>query len=438
MALATPDIAEALGWIAQLADHAARHGVLAVRGAQSHVTDGEAMLHHELKHALAATSTGSESRIEDREVLSWRAIIQLGVGSTLAQLGRFEDARIVLEEARGTTGALPSRSLLHATLLMQADVAAQIGEPGALDVLAAALRLGRELGSSDLGLLNRQRLAVLSACALEKGIEAEYVRSLIRIHKLTPPPSAGASWPYQLHIRALGGFDLLVDEKPVVPGGKAQVVPLRMLETLVALGGRSVEKSRLSDVLWPDAAGDTAAQAFDTTLHRLRRLLGNPRTLVLFDGKLSLAPDLVWIDSWAIEPLLTALNQARITVAERVAKAGHMIDLYRGPLHAGSEQPIWVTPRTRLHERVVRAITRAAESAESSGELEGARTLFAAGTAIDPTVEAFYQGEIRCAARAGQKAEVARIYKRCQQVLRASLGVEPSEATRDIAFRETT
>ena len=176
------------------------------------------------------------------------------------------------------------------------------------------------------------------------------------------------------------------------------MVPQRMLEALVAMGGQSVEKSRFTDILWPDAHGDAGGQVFDTTLHRLRKILGNPAALVLHDGKLSLAREHVWTDLWAVERSLGADGQhSNIGVVERFKNAHKLIELYRGPLYAGSEQTVWVVPRARLHERVVQAVERAAEDLATGGEWTRARILFAEGIAWDPTVEAFTK--VSCDAR---------------------------------------
>ena len=271
---------------------------------------------------------------------------------------------------------------------------------------------------------------------LEHCIETDYVREIIRSQKLTPPADAGETWPYSIHVRALGGFELRVDAEPVAPARKAQVVPQRMLETLVALSGRGVEKSRLTDLLWPDSHGDAGAQAFDTTLYRLRKILNNPAALVLVDGKLSLSTEHVWTDVWEVERILATHGpNSTVGVTEHFRAARRLLELYRGPLHTGSELPIWVVPRARLHERVIQTVARAAELVAHAGDLARARILFSEALNVDPTVEGFYQGLMRCAIDLGARAEVARTYERCRRVLRAAFGVEPSETTRELWLR---
>ncbi len=69
-----------------------------------------------------------------------------------------------------------------------------------------------------------------------------------------------------------------------------------MLKALIAFGGKDVGETRLSDALWPDAEGDAARTSFDTTLHRLRKLIGNDKAIVINEGLLSLDDRKVWTD----------------------------------------------------------------------------------------------------------------------------------------------
>jgi hypothetical protein len=52
----------------------------------------------------------------------------------------------------------------------------------------------------------------------------------------------------------------------------------------VAFGGRDVSIEHLVDALWSEAKGDTARASVDTTILRLRRLLGDATALILDGG----------------------------------------------------------------------------------------------------------------------------------------------------------
>ena len=102
----------------------------------------------------------------------------------------------------------------------------------------------------------------------------------------------------------LGRFSLLLDGKPAEFGRKLPRRALELLKAIIALGSREISTTSLMSELWPDVDGDAARRSFDTTLHRLRKLLGDDRVLVLRDGKLSLDARYCWVDVWAFERLL--------------------------------------------------------------------------------------------------------------------------------------
>ncbi len=95
-----------------------------------------------------------------------------------------------------------------------------------------------------------------------------------------------------------------MDGKPLVFGGKVQQKPLAMLKAIIALGGRDVDGESLVDALWPEAEGDHGRSSFDTTLHRLRKLLSNEKIIQFGDGKVSLDERYCRVDAWAFEKLI--------------------------------------------------------------------------------------------------------------------------------------
>ena len=62
--------------------------------------------------------------------------------------------------------------------------------------------------------------------------------------------------------------------------------------------------------MWPDAEGDAAKVAFDSNLHRLRKLIDIDDMLVLSEGRLSLDPARCWVDVWAFDQLVSRIDRA--------------------------------------------------------------------------------------------------------------------------------
>jgi DNA-binding SARP family transcriptional activator len=135
------------------------------------------------------------------------------------------------------------------------------------------------------------------------GIEIEYIRELIRKRNLVPSdrPVEIEEWPWPVRIYALGKFEIIKEDRPVVFSGKVQQKPLALLKVLIALGGKDVPEEQLTDILWPDADGDLAHKSFEIALHRLRLLAGNDKAIRLKEGLLSLDPAHCWVDVWAFE-----------------------------------------------------------------------------------------------------------------------------------------
>ncbi len=152
--------------------------------------------------------------------------------------------------------------------------------------------------------------AQLYAIALEHGIEVEHVQGLIRRFKVAPPDGMHAlsTWPFPVKVHTLGSFALHVGGEPVTFTGKAQKKPLELLKALIAFGGRQMREEKLADSLWPDADGAQAAQSLGVTQHRLRKLIGEA-AIERQQGCLSLDPRYCWVDAWALERQLAAIEQ---------------------------------------------------------------------------------------------------------------------------------
>ena len=279
-----------------------------------------------------------------------------------------------------------------------------------------------------LGFLRQLPLltAPLFALALEHEIETDYTRQLIRERQLAPPSPSTAHWPWPLALRTLGEFVVLRDGVPMVSKGKAQRRPLEMLKALVALGGRNVDASVLTAHLWPDAEGDDAKTSFDSGLYRLRKLLAVDGALTLAEGRLSLNPNVVWLDVWAFEH---ALDATPPDVEAALA-------IYRGHF-LGLEAPApWAMPlRDRLQARLARAVVAHGQALETRGDFPAARALYERALELDNLAEAVYRRLMVCQRELGDPAGALTTYRRCRELLSIVLGRKPAAETE--AIRES-
>lgn len=347
------------------------------------------------------------------------------LANSLRQCGEYADAFAHSEQALALTRAFHGRWMEYLALACLAETAFVSGnaERGRA-ALREAYRIARENGYRSLMWQDPKSMAYLCSRALEFDIEPDHCRTLIATHHLAPPESSRAvdQWPFPLRIRTLGRFQLLKDGQPLRFEGKSPRKPLEMLKVLIALGGREVRDERLSAILWPDAAGDAAQSAFTTTLARLRKLLGGDDSIVVQDGRVSLNPDHCWLDTWALEVQIAAVEHAPVIVDA----SAPVLNLYRGAFLEHESDAAWVLPaREKLRSRFLRFLTHETRRLVAAGHPEQAVTLYLQGLEIDPLIEDFYLGLMTALSELGRKAEALVSFERCRALLAKALGVQP-------------
>jgi len=254
--------------------------------------------------------------------------------------------------------------------------------------------------------------------------DTETVRELI---KQIPPSKLDStrSWPFKVFV--LGRFQILKDDAPIRFSRRQQRKPLELLQALIAFGGTEVGAAKLTDALWPDSEGDAGYHALESALYRLRQLLGVPSAVVMAGGKLTLDRRQFWVDMWAFESELRAVNASDSNPAQLLAR---MRDLYPAHFLAQETEKTWtVEIRQALRERFVRAIGDFARSYEDRGLWREAAGTYQLGIEVDSLVEEFHRGLIACHRELGDHGAAVRAYRRCSELLLKILGVQPSSKT---------
>jgi hypothetical protein len=306
--------------------------------------------------ARAACELGKLAIRDEREVTHPTFLRTFRVGFAIALLeagdpaAALAEAHTVLEFA----SAIGSPPVEWGGRLVAAEAHLALGEQqAAVAALARALAIGSRQGYvTPFPYWRPRAFAKLLACAIDAGVALDYARSLILRWKLQAPDSSVDAWPWPLRICALGAFEITIDEAPLTFNGKAQKRPLELLQALVAFGGVGVAESTLCDALWPDAEGDAARKSLEVATHRLRKLLGHDRSILVRAGKLSLNRELVWVDCWSFERKLERAQQAILEDSADATILEEPLRAYRGPLLAYESDAAWVlAPRARLAER---------------------------------------------------------------------------------------
>jgi LuxR family maltose regulon positive regulatory protein len=341
-------------------------------------------------------------------------------------------------EAQGSARrAMQSVNPVHADLYRIALLGFEAYEALVLEMGDLGLRLKaffgamREKHTFAIFTMLPKELAQLCEAALAQGVEPLFVVELIRARALRPSTQPPESWPWAIAIRALGRFDLAIAGTAFTASGKSQKKPLELLMALTARGEQAftgVPALQLMDDVWPDLEAEDPKASFDTTLHRLRKLLGVENALLLNDGRLFFNRDLVWTDAAALERETLGIDK-RGASFDVNAVAGRLIGLYGGALLDGEEAGWAVTARERLRVRFVNAAGACGRLLEDERAWRDAIHLYEGALAQDNLVEPFYRGLMRAHLELGEKAEGLRAYRRCRELLSIVLSIRPAPET---------
>ena len=351
------------------------------------------------------------------------------------ELGKDQEAREQLAHtfqiARDIRGPIFEFYALLAQALFALD---QGKEVSALISLRKALTLGKRGGYFNTFIDQPFAMARLCTKALEAGIEVVYVQELVQKLNIIPekPPLHLENWPWPLKIFTLGRFELLKDGQSIRFSRKTQQKPLAMLKVLIALGGKEVREDQITDALWPEADGDMAHQSFETTLHRLRHLLGQEKAIQLKEGRLTLDERFCWVDVWAFEHLLgeAEVRWKKGQMDRGIQLIEKAIALYHGAFLAREmEEPWTMSTSERLRTKFLQMVGKLGDYRQQAGQWDKALECYQKGLEVDDLAEEFCQGLMTCYQRLDRKAEALTFYHRYQKRLSTVLGLEPSAKT---------
>ena len=362
------------------------------------------------------------------------------------QGGEYRAAMANFQQVYDTARHIRNHLLEYTGLMAYAYLALHSGRRprSGLWSLRRALALGKPRNYSAYLLWRPDHLAHLCSIALEHDIEPDFVHEIIRSRSLAldAVSSALLDWPWPLRVHTLGSFRVFKNGKPIAFSGKAQRRPFDLLKALIAHGAREVSEERIVEVLWPRIDGDSAHRSFNTTLHRLRKLLGEDGALVLSEGKLSLDGRCVWVDTWALDQLTAQINErlkpssARPIPQDLEQLGERLLELYVGAFLADEpEGGAILSLRDRERRRFVRAVAGVSRGLREAGLSDRAVDMLERAIEADNTAESLYRDLIMCYADLGQQADAADTFNRCVKTLQISLGIAPSAETRALYER---
>jgi DNA-binding SARP family transcriptional activator len=214
---------------------------------------------------------------------------------------------------------------------------------------------------------------------------------------------------------------------------------------LVSERQQAVTQSDLAEALWPESLPASWTLALSAIVSRLRARLGSvglPRTRVIGNAfgcyQLTL-PGEVWVD---VEAALAGVDAAEGALAVGNPQAAYGSSLIattilRRPFLPGQEGS-WVDERrAELTSSLVRALDCRVEALLANHESVLALAHAREAVRLEPYRESGYRRLMRLLAANGDRAEAARAYQQCRDLLDKELGVAPSAETESL-YNEIT
>ena len=215
----------------------------------------------------------------------------------------------------------------------------------------------------------------------------------------------------RVQVRLLGRFEVVVDGRPIPARGWRRQSASRLVKLLALQPSYRLHREQIIDALWPDVPLDTGATRLHTAAHYARTALGDPASIVVAQGVVSLYPDeTVEVDVAGFERAVAAAREAGDSQSAAAAAA-----LYPGPLLPEDLYEPWSEEARDLLRLRYREVLRAAG-------------LFEALVADDPLDEDAQVDLARDLLRQGRRRDARQALDRMAEVLERELGVELPEA----------
>ena len=287
------------------------------------------------------------------------AEVRLALAEVLLEFHQQKEAAGHITKGLDIAHLMASPYLEFKGLCLEARLALHQGQQSvSLEKLKRAIGVGKRYNIVITSFWRPSVMADLCAKALTHNIEIDYVQDLIRQRRLIPehPPLTIPHWPWAVKISTLGRLAIEIDGILLEWSRKAQRRPLQLLKCLIALGGREIPETQLTEKLWPDADGDFAHQNFATTLHRLRKLLKYEEAILLKDKLVSLNPRYCWIDIWAWDALVSIIQTSGSSV-ENPSDLNQALAIYQGSfLPDEPDEPWAMWLRKRMQSQYLRLL----------------------------------------------------------------------------------
>lgn len=242
-----------------------------------------------------------------------------------------------------------------------------------------------------------------------------------------------------VEIFSLGHLALRTNPKSIATAIKRNSQPTALLQLLITAGPQGIDKTEAEFKLWPQAQAAIADNTLDTTLYRLRKMLGNSLAIELANGIVRLNDAYVRVDAWEFsaegEAFCARLQSpSRVLDATEIsAHCERLFDLYKGHFLAKEQATPWIVQmRDTLQAKFFRVIKLAGGHLQAMQEWGHATQWYERALELDNLAEEIHRELMHCHFARGEFADVVRVFRRCRELFSLVLGVMPSAATEKV------
>ena len=228
-------------------------------------------------------------------------------------------------------------------------------------------------------------------------------------------PSSSRS-PRDVRIETMGGFDVVVDGRPIAPNVWGSRQARQVCKRLAIAADQPVTRDELADMLWPDETDDTRRGA------RLSVVLSNIRRVL--DGGLLADRDTVRLDLGSVELDLVQLDDAIRRGDDR-----SIVSSFRGAVLPEDPYEDWSAIANRRYTAaVVGARRRLAAAAMADGRTDDAIEHATAMLELDAYDERAHELLVTALHAAGRHGELRKAVAHYEATMQ-ELGLTPRDLT---------
>lgn len=241
--------------------------------------------------------------------------------------------------------------------------------------------------------------------------------------------------PSKIKFYCFGEFKTLIQDK-VIPNKDWSGFKTKLALSYLLHNPKGVSKEQLANLLYPDT--DITRTAINVILSRLRKAIEPELTkndssqLITFnDGKYFFNfGTSYWLDTEEFNYLLKELNEIE-DEGKKILTLKKIVDLYSGDFLSEFSSELWVQIEKETYRRKIEKVFEELFNLYyKKGEYQEIILLSEKEITIDRCNENAFQRKIKAFIAMNKKEEALKQYKIMKNILKAELGVEPSQESR--------